>query len=251
MGGGVDLIKGHMAVDLMNFGNFIGFISAKGYLKNLSKSDVEPLLDITVSILEAALKEPSFSKEEPLILWELGSARTFKDTILRPSTKVIKGDDKKVILEKALYWYKLVINLFGNCLFSTLSEDSVLKMFPKAMTEEIDLESREDIQDGIWCVIYSLPTPAAMILFRVAERELRRYVKKITGESINGWTGNVKKLAESNIADRSITKEFDWLKEKRNEAQHPDKRYTQDEAEEILHRLSGLLKAIYGKKEER
>jgi hypothetical protein len=48
--------------------------------------------DVNVSILEAARKEQSFSEEEGKILWELGSARTYKDTILKSGTKGIKGE---------------------------------------------------------------------------------------------------------------------------------------------------------------
>ncbi len=244
------MIKGPLALDLMNFGNYVGFISAKGKLKDLSKADVEPLLDVTISILNEAWEEPSFSKEVGRILWELGSARTFKNDILKQGTTVIKGKDKESILEKAQYWYELIYNLFGNCLFSTLSGDSVQKLFPKAIMNKVDQESKEDIQDGIWCVVFSLPTPAAMVLFRAAERELRKYVSKVGDTPATSWYDNVKKLKNSSIANKSITKEFDWLKEKRNEAEHPDKRYTQDEAEGILHHLSGLLKDIYIKNEK-
>ena len=245
----MDMIKGPLAVKLMNFSNHVGFISAKGYLKDLSTLDVEPLLDEALSVLNAALEEPSFNRESGTLMREYESAKSIKETILGRGARAIEGDIKKSIVAKAQYWYDLVYKLLGNCLFSTLSEDSELKLFPKVITNKTDSESRDDIQDGIWCAIYSLPTPAAMILFRVAERELRGYVKKITGKPANGWTDNVKKLKESEIADRSITKEFDWLKEKRNEAEHPDKRYAQEEAEEILHRISGLMKAIYTKTE--
>ena len=247
------MIKGPLALDLMNFGNYVGFISAKGKLKDLSKTDVEPLLEVTISILEGALKEPSFSKEVGTISWELGSATTFKNDILKQGKTVIKGKNKEIILEKVQYWYELVYNLFGNCLFSTLSGDSVQKLFPKAIVDEVDQESKEDIQDGIWCVVFSLPTPAAMALFRAAERELRKYVSKVGDTPATSWYDNVKKLEnleKSKITNKSIRKEFDWLKEKRNEAEHPDKRYTQDEAEGILHHLSGLLKDIYSKNEQ-
>ena len=239
-----------MAIQLMEFGNCFGFVYAKGNLKDLHKSDVEPLLDTIIYILEAALNEPSFTKEEHRILWELGSARSFKNSILKKRDSVIKGDDKRDLLIKAEYWYNLVQNLFGKCLFSTLSEDSIAKLFPKELTDQIGDNSSNDLRDAEWCLIYSLPTPAAMILFRTAEGELRKYVQKVAGEPCNIWYKDLKKLEQSDKADRSIKKEFDWLKDKRNEAEHPDKIYTQDEAEEILHRLSGLLKSIYRKEKD-
>lgn len=196
-----------------------------------------------------ALKDPSFSREEIHILYEQEHSSLLKEAILGNKSRAIKGDDKQMILVNAQYWYDLIFKLLRSQLFSTLSEDSMSKLFPKTIKDKLDSDSREDIDDGVLCVIYSLPTPAVMILFRVVERELRRYVKTITGRPLNRWDDNVEELKNSKIADKSITKEFAWLKEKRNEAEHPDKRYTQDEAEGILHHVSDLMKAIYTKKE--
>ena len=239
------MIKGPVAVQLMIFSNHVGFITTKGRIKDLTMLDVVHLLETTLSILEEALKEPSFTKETSTILWEIGSAKAIKNDLIKKGKDVIKGDDKKVILGKAYSWYNLVQNLFGNCLFSTLSEDAVQKLFPSEIGNQIGKESEDGIQDGIWCLIYSLPTPAAMIFFRVAEKELRNYVSKIGDEPCYQWYKNLEKLKNNITANKSIVKDFDWLKDKRNEAEHPDKRYTQEEAEEILHRLSGLLKSIY------
>lgn len=239
------MIKGPMAVQLMEFSSSAGIVFAKGSIKDLVKGDVEPLVDTTINIFETALKEPSFTKENNKIFREIESALNFKDTVLKKSDLVIKGNEKRVVLEKAKYWYDLVQNLFGNCLFSTLSEDSVSKLFPEELTDQIGDKNSNDIRDAVWCLVYSLPTPAAMLLFRTAEGELRKYVKKVAGKPCDKWNDNLKKLEESGKANRSIKKDFDWLKDKRNEVEHPDKRYTQDEAEEILHRLSGLLKSIY------
>lgn len=244
------MIKGPMAVQLMEFSNYAGFVLAKGSLKDLVKRDVEPLVDTTINILETALKEPSFTKETATILWEIGSAKAIKNDLIKKGKDVIKGNDKKVILGKAYSWYNLVQNLFGNCLFSTLSEDAAQKLFPSEIGNQIGKESEDGIQDGISCLIYSLPTPAAMIFFRVAEKELRNYVSKIGDEPCYQWYKNLEKLQNNITANKSIVKDFDWLKDKRNEAEHPDKRYTQEEAEEILHRLSGLLMSIYKKGKE-
>ncbi len=244
------MIKGPLAVQLMDFSNNVGFILAKGQLKNLSASDVVPVLDSVISILDEVLKEPSFSREHGPLMFEYGVAKSRREMLSGNSLNVIKGDEKQDIMERAQRWYNLIYKQLGSRLFSTLSEDSVTKLFPRGLTNKIDSETIDDIQDGIWCLIYSLPTPGAMILFRVAERELRKYVRLVAGEPVNGWTDNVRKLEQSERADRSITKEFDWLKEKRNAAEHPDKRYTQEEAEEILHRISGLVKAIYARKEK-
>lgn len=237
------MIKGSSAILLMRFSEYVGFVLAKGSYKVLRNTDVVPLLDNTIEILNEAQEEPSFNKERDTILSELELAKKFKSQIL--SQRIINGTTKGKVLSKAQDWYNFIEKLFGVCLFSTLSEDSVLKLFPEELTNQIGDKSSNDIRDAVWCLVYSLPTPAAMLLFRTAEGELRKYVKKVAGKPCDKWNDNLKKLEESAKANRSIKKDFDWLKDKRNEVEHPDKRYTQDEAEEILHRLSGLLKSIY------
>ena len=239
------MIKGRIAILLMRFSEYVGFVLAKGSYKVLRNTDVVPLLDNTIDIFNEAQEEPSFSKERDTILSELELAKKFKSQILKSNIRIINGTNKGKLLSKAQDWYNFIEKLFGVCLFSTLSEDSVLKLFPEELTNQIGDKSSNDIRDAVWCLVYSLPTPAAMLLFRTAEGELRKYVKKVAGEPCDKWYKNLEKLEKSDKANRSIKKEFDWLKDKRNEVEHPDKRYTQDEAEEILHRLSGLLKSIY------
>lgn len=243
------MIKGPTAQKLMDFGVLIGYVASKINCNNLKKKDVINLSDAAVSIFETATEEPSFSTKKKTLLSEYEEAKSIKEKISRFRTDLITGKNKKYILKKAKKWYDLISGLIGNHLFSTLSEDSVLKLFPQEIKDKMDSDSRDDIDDGVWCVIYSLPTPATMILFRVVERELRRYVGETSGKPANGWNENMKKLKESDKADESITTDFGWLKGKRNKAAHPDKRYTQEEAEEILHRISGLMIAIYSEKE--
>ena len=239
------MIKGPLAAQLMNFSSQVGFILAKGQFKDLTDSDLIDLLDEASSLLYVASEEPSFSDQKDLLMWESRSARSFLQTLFGNGQTVVKGEDKQEVMKKAQHWYDRIYKLIVNNRFSTLSRDSVEKLFPKNLMDKIDGETLDDIQDSIWCLTYSLPTPAAMILYRVAESELRKYAKRVTGESKDRWDENVSRLMESKKSDKSIVKEFDWLRIKRNEAEHPDKRYKQEEAEEILHRLSGLVKAIY------
>lgn len=84
-----------------------------------------------------------------------------------------------------------------------------------------------------------------MILFRAIENELGKYVRGVEVKPAHRWSDNVEKLKRSEVANKSVVKEFDWLRDKRNDAEYPDKRYTQEEAEVILHHISGLVKAIY------
>ena len=246
MGGGMDMIKGPLTVKLMSFSNQVGFISSKGYLKNLSTSDVVPLLNDVIFLLGTALDEPSFSRESVSIMWEYGSAKSFKETISGKGTRVIRGDEKQLIMEKAQYWYDLIYKQLGNRLFSTLSEDSVTKLFPSEITDKMDPEARDDIQDGIWCLLYSLPTPAAMVLFRTAERESRKYYTRITGvQPPKYWYDLIEDMRKNKSAPQSILSYMDFIRTKRNEAEHPERRYTQEQSEGIMQQLSFLLKEVY------
>jgi ribosomal protein S17E len=85
-----------------------------------------------------------------------------------------------------------------------------------------------------------------MISLRAAESIVRKYYKKITGnDPINkNWGDILKELEESKKVKSSILGYLKYLKEKRNEAQHPDKRFTQEESEQLLIKIKDLLEEL-------
>ena len=90
------------------------------------------------------------------------------------------------------------------------------------------------------------PTPGAMILFRVAERESRKYYLRATGKDPpHKWSDLINNLRKNTSLSQSIVNYMDYIRSKRNEAEHPGKRYSQQESEAVLQHLSSMLKEIY------
>jgi ribosomal protein S17E len=85
-----------------------------------------------------------------------------------------------------------------------------------------------------------------MISLRVAENLVRRYYTKITGGIAmdKSWREILNELEQSKKVKPSILGYLKYLKDKRNEAEHPDKRFTQEESERIFPYIKGLLEEL-------
>jgi ribosomal protein S17E len=85
-----------------------------------------------------------------------------------------------------------------------------------------------------------------MVSFRVAENIVRKYYSKLTGKSAVGksWAEILNELEQSKQLKQSLLGYLRYLKDKRNEAEHPDKRFTQEESERIFLQIKGLLDEI-------
>lgn len=112
-------------------------------------------------------------------------------------------------------------------------------------------DAKEDLKDGWNSIQNLLPTPGAMMLLRVAERIIRkirnadRIATKI-GPSSPQESGNtfLKDLEKSQLVKGHLLSYLDYPRTKRNEAQHPHKRFSQQESEDIFVHIRNLLTEI-------
>lgn len=76
-----------------------------------------------------------------------------------------------------------------------------------------------------------------------AENIIRKCYEQVTGNSASGqsWTQLLQEMERQQILKPSTLGYMRFLKDKRNEEQHPDKRFTQEESERILLRIKDLL----------
>ena len=118
------------------------------------------------------------------------------------------------------------------------------------LIKDLKRNSKADIKDAIKCMDLRLYTPAYMLFLRVCEEEVKSFYVKITGNTPVGidaaWGNMLKDLVDYHKGkfSRDITNILYNLKPKRNEAQHPGKRFTKDDCEEIIHYLIILKKSI-------
>lgn len=158
----------------------------------------------------------------------------------------LSNEDAKRLNEAAQSWLLLLLNSFSKEGTVFIREDNVLQIFPEDTLNKLDSVTRSDLIDGIICILNLIPTPAVMILLRVGEGVVRKYYNKITGNSINRvpFTNIINELEKRND---KLAGYLSYIKQKRDEAEHPDKRFTQEEAERTLIHLKELIDAIKSK----
>ena len=245
------MIKGPNATLLLEFGIVSGGLRDKAYFIDLTMDEVLFSLDIFSDLIEEVANDPSFSRKKFEIEQCKNELIKIKSQFVSLNSggpnQVITGKEKNNFITKLEEWTELLHELESNYLFSTLSEDSLSKLFSDQLVSKCGEKDFEDIWDGAWCIIYGYPTPAAMILFRAAERESRKYYTRITGNSDTEkkWYSLIEDMKKISEVPAPLLGYMDFIRSKRNEAEHPDKRYTQEESEGILQHLSSLLKEIY------
>lgn len=106
---------------------------------------------------------------------------------------------------------------------------------------------KADLNDGCSIILLKSWTPAAMIIMRAIESSLRSHYKLITGSNPSGknWGTILKDLHGHPSAEKKILNYFDYLKDYRNQIQHPDTRFDQSETEDMLNQAIHIFNKIY------
>lgn len=122
--------------------------------------------------------------------------------------------------------------------------------FPNKIVKNLDKKTRDDYDEALKCLDFGLNTASFMLLCRVAEKMAITYYEKFTTKSSKNkkWDSMFKEIKEMQERDRktqrSILALFDFLRTKRNKAQHPGERFDSKECEKILHYLDDFQKEI-------
>lgn len=129
------------------------------------------------------------------------------------------------------------------------------KFFEKETWVRLSDTAREDLDDAAKCLLCKLPTPAAMISLRAVEDVLRRYYKYKTKQNYDRkrWSDILNELLSKNkegVHKYKVNKELllllDYIREaERNAAEHPDKRFEQEEAERMFSEVVKTIIEIY------
>jgi hypothetical protein len=165
--------------------------------------------------------------------------------ILGPPSNLDNQDARKLAKE-AQSWRQSLSNFYSKDGTVLLTYESIGALFPERLQSNLDESTRADLNDGINSIFNLLPTPGAMILFRVAENILRKYYEKTTSKSATrmNWGQIVTDLEQMQRSKKELIGYLDFLRSKRNEAEHPDKRFTQEESERVLIQVKGLLEEL-------
>ena len=160
----------------------------------------------------------------------------------------LRDNDLKRLLKDVKKFEEKLTEIFEKS--TIILPSSKKQQITPSLTKTLEKSSKEDLKEGIIAMNSGLTTAAYMLFFRVAESEVKTYYTKITGEKPIGEKSNWGNMLHTLLNEhrskinKTLTNLLYYLKDKRNEAQHPGKRFKQDDCEKILHYLSDLIKEI-------
>ncbi len=141
-----------------------------------------------------------------------------------------------------------ILELYNNTIVNPVKLlNGGISIFNSEMWNRMPDLEKEDLNDGCKCLLLEIWTPAAMILMRVVESGLRSYYHKETKKDPSGknWKAILNELNSYNSVDKKLLSYFDYLRDYRNQLQHPDARFDQSDAEDVLTQTIHILKRIY------
>ncbi len=109
---------------------------------------------------------------------------------------------------------------------------------------------RNDLDEAVRALIYDIPTASAMISLRAVEGVIRELYEVLKGEKCNKtWKRALddveKELKSRNIESKQLERYLDYIRNIRNEAEHPDRIFTKKESEHILIHAIYAIEEIY------
>lgn len=138
--------------------------------------------------------------------------------------------------------------VFNQKVLLTTSRGLPSSIFDKKIWEELPSIAKSDFSDAAKCLLIEASTPAAMVALRGMEAVAREYYnfkkeQKCGKKALGVITGELRSLPNANM---KLLNYIDYLRsEKRNLAQHPDKSFTQREAERIFMEIINVVHDIY------
>jgi hypothetical protein len=129
---------------------------------------------------------------------------------------------------------------------STL-EEGPQNFFERNIWKSLSRGIQEDLSSAVVCLLVGEWTPAVMISLRAAEEAVRKYYEfrtSTTLEEFKNWKWLVDELKGQNVS-QSLLGHLDFVREKRNDAEHPGKRFSRDEAETTFIQVIGTLVDVY------
>jgi len=107
------------------------------------------------------------------------------------------------------------------------------------VTYSIPVIVRQDLEEAIKCLKFGAPTASVMVGLRAVEGWLRELYSDLTGKTTRkGWAELLKEiqslLSTKGIEPRPVVGFLDYVRDVRNTADHPDKAFSQVEAEQVF-----------------
>jgi hypothetical protein len=151
----------------------------------------------------------------------------------------------RVLLEKELFDRPIVEVRAKNLKAGDLVQGP--KSFVRPETwERLSRIAKTGLSDATRALSAGAFTASVMVCFRVTEDIVRRYYTFKTSKRARGsWKQLIDQLNKIQLASPSMVGYLDYLRDRRNEAEHPDRIFGQEEAERAFLAVVGLVHEIY------
>lgn len=175
-------------------------------------------------------------------------------------TQKLLEDDADPLYQKLIEWTRTLEDIFLNMKLSKLQTRGIIN-YPTLIDEgprfffaktsiwnKLSTVSKKDLQDAGLCLLSGIPTPVVMLCLRVVEGVFRKYYKKKTGKKVDGkrWVNCIYDLRGKSNVNQTLIGHLDFVRKyERNPAQHPDKRFSQRQAENIFLRGAEIIEEMY------
>ncbi len=142
-----------------------------------------------------------------------------------------------------------VINVHNTGLFDTeAAMNNPAQLFDPDVWDWLPETPQGDIREACRALAAGCSTATVMLALRSVEDRLRHWYKEETGESLEGPWGSVLGELEEEFEDKqkpAVLSNLDYLREKRNEVNHPDRSPNYSEAITTLYMTRGTINEIY------
>jgi len=147
-------------------------------------------------------------------------------------------------LEKCYYWE---IRPEGISDLKKLFEEETQSFFSKKnYWKKLSKVAKHDLDEACLCLAFERPTAAAFLIMRATEGVLRHLYESKTQQPLQGFInwGELTKKLQSQISPL-LKDNLNHLKNNfRNPVAHPDKIYSQKEAERLLHNAINVIEQM-------
>lgn len=177
--------------------------------------------------------------------------------LLNPNSIYLVSADAEALLRDIGHWREAILSSLENdfykpCKIETalIDKSKLLSGLNSFLSEDIlkhlSDNNKNDLNEAIKCILLHLPTPSAMITFRASEDILRLYYEKKTQNSSAGkrWIDVINELLNIKGIKKPLVDYLNYIRDKRNEAEHPDKVFTQYECEQAFMQVINLITEI-------
>jgi len=202
----------------------------------LAKNEIKKLEDLTYSFRNKYL----YRRDRYASLSDEDKAR-LREVIVRIDATISKELEIRTLTE---------LDLSGTLNYSELIHTGISSLFSsKEVVNKLPNIIKNDLDEGLWALIYNIPTASAMISLRAVEGSIRWLWKALKGsECKKGWKDALEEVEKELKGKKLSTKELEGylshFRNIRNESEHPERIFTRKEAERLLNNCVYAIEEI-------